>query len=198
MKSTFYLCLAAAAFAFVGPVLAAEAEKPQPPQQLERMSREVARLVKKYYPDAKVSVARNEKTGAETIHFEFSAYPILMRYRNKDGSWQKPVEVRGPYVGGIWCDMTLAKGRYEGDVADAEKGVTEMGPDFYSRLVAPYSKQRDKSMTVKLRFPGGTPREFLKAFDELVQGFEQYLPEPGPKHPEAGEPTTTAPSATEQ
>jgi hypothetical protein len=186
MKWTFCALLAAVggAFAFGSATLAADDEKPQPPRLLAPMSRDVERLVKQYYPDAKVSLTYDKKTDTETLHFEFSCYPILMRYRNKDGSWQEPAEVRGPYVGGVWCDMKLGKGRYSGDadaVENAEKGVTEMGPDFYTRLVTPYSEKLDKSLTVNLRFPGGTPPEFMRKFDDLAKRFDQYLTKPAEK-----------------
>ena len=115
------------------------------------------------------------KSDTETLHFEYNTYKILMRYRDKAGAWGDSKFVQSPYVGGIWCDMKLQKGRYSGDVVGAENGVTEMGPDFYSHLVAPYSKTLDRNMTVTLRFPGGTPKEFLKQFEALAQTFEQYV-----------------------
>jgi hypothetical protein len=157
----------------------------QAPQQkateLESLRREVENAVLKYYPDATVTASRNEKTGEESIHFEYSTYPILMRYRNKDGSWQEPVMVRGPYVGGIWGDMVLQKGRYTGDIAGAEEGVTETGPDFYSHVIAPYSKELDRHMDVKVRFPGGTPPKFLEQLTGLAKRFDKYVKKPAEK-----------------
>jgi hypothetical protein len=152
-----------------------------PANPLGRYSRSVGGLVKQYYPDATVSVSHDEKLNADRIHFEYNTELFVMRYRNKDGSWQEPQKVIGPYVGGIWCDVVLQRGRYQGDVENAEEGVTEMGPDFYSYLVAPYSKKQDRHLTVKLRYPGGTPPEFLKDFAVLAKDFERYVDVPEPE-----------------
>ena len=132
----------------------------------------------KYYPQAAVTSSYDKKNDADNIHFQYNTQIFMMRFRGKDGQWQAPVEVRGPYVGGIWCDMALLKGRYAGDVAGAEEGFTRAGPDFYSRLTAPYSKKLDRHLLVTLRFPGGTPPGFLKQFDALVKDFESYLEKP--------------------
>lgn len=156
----------------------AEAEDRPKPKKLAALCHEVQQLVRQYYPEAIVSVSYDKKRDAETIHFEYNTYPILMRYRDKNGEWEAPKEVQGPYVGGIWCNMTLEKGRYAGTVAGAEDGVTELGPDFYSHLIAPYSKKLDRNMKVTLRFPGGTPPEFMKQFSALVKDFEKYVGKP--------------------
>ena len=132
----------------------------------------------KYYPQAAVTSSYDKKNDADNIHFQYNTQIFLMRFRDKEGQWQAPVEVRGPYVGGIWCDMALLKGRYAGDVAGAEEGYTGAGPDYYSRLIAPYSKKLDRHLLVTLRFPGGTPPEFLKRFDALVKDFESYVGKP--------------------
>ena len=60
----------------------------------------------------------------------------------------------------------------------AEKGATQIGPDYYTRLIAPYSKTLDSHLLVVLRYPAGTPAEFLKRFETLVQGFDQYVKQP--------------------
>jgi hypothetical protein len=161
-----------------GRALSADDADQQKTKRLEPLRREVQQFVRQYYPDATVTSSYDAKTQTEKVHFEFNTQSFIMRYRDKNGEWQKPVEVRGPYVGGIWCDMVLKKGRYDGDIAGAEKGVTEAGPDFYSHLIAPYSKKQDSHMKVTLRYPGGTPPKFLKQFDELTQSFAQYLEKP--------------------
>jgi hypothetical protein len=158
--------------------LSAQAPDQREPQQLASLYRQIEQLVRRYYPEATISLAYDKKRGAETIHFQYNTYPILMRYRDKEGKWEEPQMVQGPYVGGIWCDMALEKGRYAGTVRGAEDGVTEPGPDFYSHLVAPYSKKLDRNLAVQLRFPGGTPPEFMREFSKLVKSFDNYIGKP--------------------
>jgi hypothetical protein len=177
MKAFFYVASGIGFWALTTGLLAAEDADPSKANKLDRYSRPIGNLVKKYYPEATVSVSHDEKLKADTLHFEYNTQRILMRYRNKDGSWQEPEFVIGPYVGGIWCDVVLQKGRYKGDTENAEEGVTEAGPDFYSYLVTPYSKKQDRHLTIKLRYPGGTPPEFLKQFTALAKDFERFVVE---------------------
>jgi hypothetical protein len=165
-----------------GWVLAAEGENAgqQKSKHLEPLCQAVQQLVLKYYPQAIIASSYDKKNDADKIHVDYNTQSFVMRFRGKDGAWQKPTEVRGPYAGGVWCDMVLLKGRYAGDVAGAEEGFTAAGPDYYSRLIAPYSKKLDRHLLVTLRFPGGTPSEFLKRFDALVRDFESYVEKPEP------------------
>jgi hypothetical protein len=177
MKTVVCIAAGLGIFALTMGLSVAEDSTAAKANQLDRYCRQIDHLVKQYYPEATVAASYDEKLKADVIHFEYNTQLFVMRYQDKDGSWQKPQKVIGPYVGGIWCDVTLEKGRYKGDVADAEEGSTEAGPDFYSYLVAPYSKKQDQHLTVKLRYPGGTPPEFLKEFTELAKDFEQYVGE---------------------
>jgi hypothetical protein len=166
-----------------GRALAAEDDNADQRQSknLEPLYRAVRELVLKYYPQAVVTSSYDKANDSDKIHFQFNTQIYMRRFRDKDGQWQAPVPVRGPFVGGIWGDMALLKGRYAGDVAGAENGVTSVGPqyfDYYSRLDAPYSKKLDRHLLVTLRFPGGTPPGFLKRFDALVKDFESYAGKP--------------------
>jgi hypothetical protein len=176
MKSLISTVAVIVVFCLCGWAAAADNAQQQK-KNLEPLLREVRQLVRRYYPVATVAFSYDKKRQGERIHFEFNTLTYLM----KDGSGADPdqlVEVRGPYVGGIWCDMTLVKGHYNGPVRNVEKGVTQIGADFYNRLTAPYSKNLDSHLLVLLRYPGGTPPEFLKRFGTLVKNFDQYVGEP--------------------
>jgi hypothetical protein len=178
MKWIAYLIAVAGILNLGGLAMSAEdgvQERQKPKNRLEPFSHVIEQAVMRYYPEAVVSSSHDEKSGAETLHFEYNTQSFVMRYRAKDGSWEEPKEVRGPYVGGIWCDMVLEKGRDADKMPDAEEGVTEAGPDFYSRRIVPYSKKLDCHLKVTLRYPGGTPPEFLERFDELAKSFERHL-----------------------
>jgi hypothetical protein len=149
----------------------------QQKKRLEPLLREVQKVVRRYYPGAALSLGFDEKRHGGKVHFQYNTLSYMMH----DGDGNDPdrlVEVRGPYVGGVWCDMILVKGRYAGTVPNVEKGVTQIGADFYNRLLAPYSKTLDSHLLVVLRYPGGTPPEFLKRFETLVKDFEKYVKEP--------------------
>jgi hypothetical protein len=154
-------------------------------KDLELLRQEVGRLVHRYYPDADVASYYDPKSKTDKIHFEVNTQIFFMRFRGDDGQWQKPVPIRGPYVGGIWCDLELVKGRYRGKLPDAEEGTTALRPEYYSRWVAPYSKKLDRHLMVALRFPGGTPTAFLKRFDALVKGFEGSVGKPAAEEDDA-------------
>ena len=147
-------------------------------KNLEPLRQAVRELVLKYYPKGVISSAYDKKSDTDNIHFQYNTMICVTRSRDRDGQLHVVGKVRGPYVGGIWCDMALVKGRYAGDVADAERGFTRPGPDFFSRVIAPYSKKLDRHLRVTLRFPGDTSPEFLKRFDELVKDFENYVGKP--------------------
>ena len=151
---------------------------PRKPNPLDPYCRKVGNLVKQYYPDALILATHDKKLKADKIRIEYNIQLLIMRYRNKDGTWQEPQPVRGPYVGGIWCDLVLHKGRYKGDIEGAEEGVMQLGPDFYTYLVAPYSKRQDQHMLIKLRYPGGTPPEFLEHFYAMARDFAEYMGKP--------------------
>ena len=156
-------------------VVAGETNRERETKRLRVFEKELRKLVGKYYPDATFSVFCDKKTGLETIHFEYSVYPIVVCQRKKGGSGDEVREVRTPYVGGIMGDMTLDKGHYSGDMAGVEKGVTQVGAAYYDHLFAPYSKTLDCNLTANLRFPAGTLPEFVKEFKELTRDFESYV-----------------------
>lgn len=97
----------------------------QKSKKLEALGGEVRRLVRRYYPDATVVSYYDPKSKTDKIHVAFNTQIYIMRFRGEDGQWKKPEPVLGPYVGGIWCDIELLKGRYAGKIPDAEEGYTD-------------------------------------------------------------------------
>jgi hypothetical protein len=158
--------------------LSAESTEEQAAKIVEPLRREVQRLVRQYYPEASVVASYDKKTGEEKIHFEYNTQTYVMRDPQPDNTSYNRVAVRGPYVGGIWCDMTLSKGRYAGAVKNMEKGITEIGHDFYNHVAAPYSKKLDRHISIALRYPDGTSPRFLKQFEAMAGTFDQYVGKP--------------------
>ena len=185
MKLVVFIATALAASCLAGRGPAAdEADSQDADQQkidqqqkaLAPLSREVRQFVRQYYPAATVKLLYDKKRQATVLHFGYST--LNFRMPDPQDSGKTLPDVRGPYVGGIWCEMSMMEGRYKGPVPNAEKGTTRIGPDYYTHLVAPYSKSLDRHMLVVLRYPAGTSPEFLKRFETLVQGFDQYVKEP--------------------
>jgi hypothetical protein len=147
-------------------------------KEIDVFAKQMKDVVAKYYPQVVLWTYYDKKTDAEIIHFEYNTYPIIIRYRGKDGMWEQPQKIRGPYAGGVWGEMKFRKGRYEGDVVDADKGVTEISPDYYNHFYTPYSKTLDRHMAAKLRYTAGTNEKFVRQFDELTKNFERYIGKP--------------------
>jgi hypothetical protein len=123
-------------------------------------------LVHKYYPNATSSFLR------ENIHFEHDTRIFIVHEMDKMGRWQDPSDERGPKPGGIYCDMSLEPGRFEGAAM-----VPQTFDRYYFKvlLLAPYSAKRDAHLTARLVYPANVDQEFLKQFTDLVNGFEKYL-----------------------
>jgi hypothetical protein len=184
MKYLFFLVAAIGFLGSGGWVLAADDADQQPKQQQQQPRKqilapllgEIRPLVRRYYPGAAFSASYDKKRRGENLHFQYNTLSFIMKDGDRGG--EGLVEVRGPYVGGIWCDMTLVQGRYKGPVKDIEKGVTQYGADFYNYLFAPYSKDLDRHLLVVLRYPGGTPPKFLNRLKTLVKDFDKYVKKP--------------------
>jgi hypothetical protein len=178
MKSMVFFAAVMGVFCVGGWARAADKPDEQKIKTIEPLYQEVQQLVQRYYPKAVLSASYDPKTQAERIHFQYNTQRVWMYVARKDGSGEELKLERGPFVGGIWCDMTLEKGRYAGTMEGLEKGRTELGPDFNNYVIAPYSKKLDRRVTVILRYPGGTPPKFLKQLNALVGDFERYVEKP--------------------
>lgn len=180
MKACLFIAVGMASLGLANSAIAENNANQEAVTELEPLRRDLERILRDYYPQAKVSSFYEQKNESPKIHFEYNTQKIITRFRGKDGSWQAPVELHGPYVGGIWGDITLRKGQYTGDLANPEKGVLLAGPDFYIQLAAPYSKTLDSHLLVDFRYPGGTPPRFLQRFRAAIQAFEEFVEKPAP------------------
>jgi len=131
---------------------------------------EVRKLVEKHYPKAKVTLKD------QTIHFEFNTRKFMIHEPTLTGEWQDAHEETGPQKSGIYGDIELLAGEY-GGMAVVPQSFDKRY--FTLLLMAPYSKKLDHHLYVQLKYPRNVPKEFLKEFDRLVDGFEEHVPARG-------------------
>jgi hypothetical protein len=134
---------------------------------LKPFQEEVRKLVEKHYPKGKVTLKD------QTVHFEFNTRKFMIHDPTLTGEWQDAHEEAGPQKGGIYGDIELRPGEYGGMAAVPQSFDKRY---FTVLLLAPYSKKNDQHLYVHLKYPRDVPREFLKEFEGLVNGFETYVP----------------------
>ena len=154
--------LCAVAIAVVATVMAPAAAQPLTDPDLTRLYSELRPLFRRFYPGVSASTADAE------IRFESDTRVFSIHHPTKTGEWQDASPTRGPNRGGILCEILLAKGRFQGAAA-----VPQTFDEKYFKvlLLAPYSTRRDAHLIVRLSFPDGTSKEFLRRFTELVNAF---------------------------
>jgi len=142
--------------------MAAAAAQPLTDPDLTRMYAELRPLFRRFYPRVSASAVDAE------IRFEADTRVFLIHHQMKTGEWQDASPTRGPKRGGILCEISLAKGRFQGAAA-----VPQTFDERYFKvlLLAPYSPSRDAHLIVRLSFPDGTSEEFLTRFTEAVNRF---------------------------
>ena len=138
-----------------------------PRPDLNPLLEQVRALVVKYYPKATVNLKD------QAIHFEFNTRKFLIHEPLLTGEWQDAREETGPQKGGIYGDIELRAGEY-GGMAVAPQAFDKRY--FILLLMAPYSKKLDHHLYAHLKYPGDAPKEFLKEFERLVDGFEKHVP----------------------
>jgi hypothetical protein len=175
MKRLFFFAAAVCVICSGPRARSAEKADPQKSLRVEPLYRELQDMVHQFYPLAVFTTSYDEKTQTEKIHFEYNTMWCFVRVARKNEPGYDIQRVRGPFVGGIWCDATLEKGRYTGTLKGVEEGVMNLGPDFYSFTYAPYSKKLDQRLSVVLRYPGETPAKFLNPLQELFKDFERHV-----------------------
>jgi hypothetical protein len=149
--------------------LARAGEVPKP--DLTAFSRDMRSLVTKYYPEASVTLQD------QRIHFEYRAREYMIHEPNKMGEWQDARPEKGPTRGGIYGDVSLRPGRYEG-TAEVPQLIDERY--FKLLLLAPYSRKLDHHLYVRLEYPSEASKDFLREFESLVNNFEATLSSTGP------------------
>ena len=119
----------------------------------------------KHYPAVTVS------NKGETITFDHDTRLFLIHYPLKTGEWQDAVERRGPKKGGVFCEIVSESGIYNG-AAVVPQTFDERY--FSVLLLAPYSKRTDCHLHVRLSYPAGVSKEFLREFTEAINRFNAY------------------------
>jgi hypothetical protein len=147
------------------PTIAADAETPQNPA-LKRFYSELQTLFRKQYPDVTSDLLKDK------IHFECDTRLFIVHEADMTGRWQDPWEERGPKPGGILCDITLEKGKYQGQAVVPQTFDKRY---FKVLLMAPNSEKQDVHLEVHLAYPRNVSDDFLKQFTGLVSNFEKYV-----------------------
>jgi hypothetical protein len=145
---------------------AEEADSPD----LAPLVKAVKKLVEKHYPQGKVSL------NDQTIHFEFNTRKFFVHEQRLTGEWQDAFEDTGPQKGGIYGDLELRAGEYDGMAAVPQSFDKRY---FTLLLLAPYSKKLNRHLYVHLKYPHNAPAEFLSEFAELVNHFDDHLASKG-------------------
>ena len=162
MASRLVLVVVALAGLFAGPAAAGDPPGPD----LKPLLEEVRKAVQKHYPKARVTLKD------ETIHFEFNTRKFMIHAPLLTGEWQDAHEEVGPQKGGIHGTLELRAGPYGGMAAVPQSFDVRY---FTLWLTAPYSRALDHHLYVHLKYPRDVPRDFLKEFEALVEGFDKHV-----------------------
>jgi hypothetical protein len=154
--------------ALIGLSRAAADDAPKP--DLKPLLEEVRKLVEKHYPNGKVTLKD------QTIHFEFNTRKFMVHEPLLTGEWQDAHEEVGPQKGGIYGDIDLRPGEYEGMAVVPQSFDKRY---FTLLLLAPYFKKSDQHLYVHVKYPRDVPKEFLEEFERLLIGFERHVPARG-------------------
>lgn len=152
-----FVCAAMAA-----PARAAE-DKPSQNPALKRLYSELVVIFRKQYPAVTSHLLSN------TIHFEHDTRVFIVHDGWITGRWQDPRETRGPEPGGVLCDISLQKGKYQGQ---ADMPLTLDKYYFKILMLTSYSPKLDAHLVVHLSYPRDVKDEFLRRFTQAVNGFE--------------------------
>ncbi|HYF49154.1 MAG TPA: hypothetical protein VEJ63_07105 [Planctomycetota bacterium] len=149
---------------FLPALVLAEEKSPD----LSNLKKEVETIVLRYYPEAKVTVE-----GAK-IEFAFNTGKFIERRPRKDGQLQQPAEYVGPKAGGILGTIQLISGEYS---AAAAMPYTFAYEHYKSYGMAPYSKEHDCHLHVRIAYPADVKEKFLTELTDLLKDFEKHLPQ---------------------
>ena len=141
-----------------------------PTSDLRPLLEQVRKVVEKHYPKATVSLKD------QTIHFDFNTRKFMIHEPLLTGEWQDAHEESGPQKGGIHGNIELRSGKYGGQAAVPQS----IDQRYFTLLLkAPYSEKLDRHLYIHLKYPREVPKEFLKEFEGVVDGFEKHVPTTG-------------------
>lgn len=122
---------------------------------------DITRLVKTFYPNAKVSECGGK------LHFEYKAAQHNSIITNRPEM--------GPKIGGIYGEVETKTGRYQ----SAQAMPRELQDYSYQTiLMAPYSANHDCHLNVRISYPSDASSEFVEKFKTIVREFDALLPQP--------------------
>ena len=137
-----------------------------PKPDLKPLLKEVRKVVEKHYSKATVTLKD------QTIHFEFNTRKYMIHEPTLTGEWQDAHEEPGPQKGGIYGDIELRAGQYMGMAALPQS----FDKRYFTVLVtAAHSRKLDHHLYIHLKYPRDVPKDFLKEFERLVDGFEKHV-----------------------
>lgn len=142
----------------VYPSLAVESIVPQNARvsEFDNACQDLKALFMEYYPRAKI-----EETGQ---HLEI-AFKVGKQATTTGRT------ITAPKIDGIFCELDLKPGRYEGDRILPSR-VNEMR--YVIIEMAPYNEPLDKHLHTRLLFDPGTPEIFITRFKKIVDKFEKF------------------------
>lgn len=140
----------------------------EPGYDLDPLYQQVRQIVRKHYPKATSHRLRDK------IHFEHDTRIFIVHEPLKTGEWQDPWEVRGPKKNGIYGEIEIRKGRWQGAALVPQSFDKRY---FTTSLSAPYSEQLDVHLVVHIKYPRDVPKEFLKELNGVLTQFDQHVVE---------------------
>ncbi len=135
----------------------AQTSVPNYQAQLDTLYDSVDKLVKKFYPNAKITM-----TG-EKMHFEYKC-------KQESDFYHPERTVNAPQDAGILGDISLQQGQYT--QANKDRLPSEVPDGFHTNLtMAPYSKLQGAHLLTHLSFPSDMDSRFKSQFEGLINSF---------------------------
>ena len=132
---------------------------------IDQLYQEIRRIVRRDYPAATLHKLDGK------IHFEHDTRIFVVHEPLKTGQWQDPWEERGPKINGIYGDIEIREGRWQGAAVVPQSFDKRY---FTMLLMAPYSDRLDAHLVVHIKYPRNVPNGFLKDLTELLNHFEEH------------------------
>lgn len=150
------------------PVSAAD-DTPKP--DLAPLQAQVAKLVDKYYPKAKIEV----KLEDGTIGFRHNTRKFMVHEALLTGEFQDAFEQTGPKLGGIMGTLEWREGKYGGQAAVPQTFDVRY---FKTYLLAPHSEKLGGHLYIHLTYPSDVSKKFVMEFVALIEGFDRHVAAP--------------------
>jgi hypothetical protein len=142
---------------------------------LKRFNVAIRVLISEYFP--KSSFTTTDTTLRAELYIK--DFWIHAQTKIKVSHSQDTVKTQGPNRGGIYCKIELVEGqpvpRQAEDLWNGERLPRSDCKYFYESYLFPYSDKNNCYLNVTLKFPKGTSEKFLSDFENLINGFENYL-----------------------